>query len=96
TDGKIYTVTPVFENNEGIKSESTLQYAQNSNCYFELALAELYEENKIKISAGLFSLYNIKRIELVKIINNIETVAGTLDDINSKTFSFIDAAPLKG
>ncbi|MCD0466004.1 S8 family serine peptidase [Flavobacterium sp. ENC] len=96
TDGKTYTVTPVFENSEGIKSESTLQYAQNSNCYFELALAELYEENKIKISAGLFSLYNIKRIELVKIINNIETVVGTIDDINSKTLSFIDTAPLKG
>jgi hypothetical protein len=96
TDGKIYTVIPVFDNSEGIKSESTLQYAQNSNCYFELALAEVYEENKIKINASLFSLYNIKRIELVKIINNAEDVISTINDINSKTFSFVDTAPIKG
>lgn len=96
TDGKIYTVIPVFENSEGIKSESTLQYAQNSNCYFELAFAEVYEENKVKISASLFSLFNIKRIELVKIINNDENVISTINDINSKTFSFLDAAPIKG
>ncbi|MGO4773368.1 S8 family serine peptidase [Flavobacterium sp. W22_SRS_FK3] len=96
TDGKIYTVVPVFNNSEGIKSESTLQYAQNSNCYFELTFAEVFEENKVKIDASLFSLYNIKRIELVKISNNAESVIGTINDINSKTFSFLDAAPVKG
>jgi|GEM_PF-578938 len=96
TDGTIYTVVPVFDNNEGLKSESTLQYAQNSNCYFELALAEVYEENKIKINASLFSLYNIKKIELVKIMNNTEDVISSINDINSKTFSFLDAAPIKG
>lgn len=96
TDGKIYTVIPVFDSREGIKSESTLQYDQNSNCYFELTLAEVYEENKVKINASLFSLYNIKRIELVKIINNAEGVISTINDINSKTFSFLDAAPIKG
>lgn len=96
TDGKIYTVIPVFDNNEGIKSESTLQYAQNSNCYFELTLAEVFEENKVKINASLFSLYNIKKIELVKIVNSTETVINTLNDINSKTISFLDDAPAKG
>lgn len=96
TDGKIYTVVPVFDNIEGIKSESTLQYAQNSNCYFELALAEVYEENKVNISASLFSLYNIKRIELVKIINGTESIISTVNNINSKTFSFVDPAPIKG
>lgn len=96
TDGKIHTVIPVFDNSEGIKSESTLQYAQNSNCYFELTLAEVYEENKVKIDASLFSLYNIKKIELVKISNTTEAVIGTITDIHSKTFSFIDAAPTKG
>ncbi len=96
TDGKIHSVTPVFDNNEGIKSESTLQHAQNSNCYFELTLAEVYEENKVKVSASLFSLYNIKRIELVKIINTAETVISTINDINLKTFSFLDTAPIKG
>ncbi|KUJ59908.1 secretion protein [Flavobacteriaceae bacterium CRH] len=96
TDGKIHTVIPVFDNSEGIKSESTLQYAQNSNCYFELALAEVYEENKVKINASLFSLYNIKRIDLVKIINNDESVISSINDINSKTFSFLDEAPIKG
>ncbi|TDO82833.1 putative secreted protein (Por secretion system target) [Flavobacterium chryseum] len=96
TDGKIYTVVPVFDNSEGIKSESTLQYAQNSNCYFELALAEVYEENKIKINASLFSLYNIKRIELVKISNDTEVVISTINDVNSKAFSFLDDAPIKG
>lgn len=96
TDGKIYTVIPVFDNSEGIKSESTLQYAQNSNCYFELAFAEVYEENKVKIDASLFSLFNIKRIELVKIINNDENVISTINTIDSKTFSFLDAAPIKG
>ncbi|MDR7211518.1 S8 family serine peptidase [Flavobacterium piscis] len=96
TDEKIYTVIPIFDNSEGIKSESTLQYAQNSNCYFELTLAEVYEENKVKINASLFSLYNIKRIELVKIINNAEGVISTINDVNSKTFSFLDAAPIKG
>ncbi len=96
TDGKIYTVVPVFDTNEGIKSESTLQYAQNSNCYFELALAEVYEEDKIKVSSSLFSLYNIKKIELLKIHNNEETVISTINDIGSKTFSFLDTAPEKG
>ena len=96
TDGKIYTVTPVFDNSEGIKSESTLQHAENSNCYFELTMAEVYEENKVKINASLFSLYNIKRIDLVKIINNAESVISTINDINSKAFSFLDAAPIKG
>ncbi|WP_409416178.1 S8 family serine peptidase [Flavobacterium sp. PS2] len=96
TDEKTHTVIPVFDNIEGIKSESTLQYVQNSNCYFELALAEVYEENKIKINASLFSLYNIKRIEIIKIINNSEGVINTIDNITSKTFSFLDPAPLKG
>ncbi|MFW0739776.1 S8 family serine peptidase [Flavobacterium sp. T12S277] len=96
TDGKIYTVVPVFDTNEGIKSESTLQYAQNSNCYFEFALAEVYEEDKIKINTSLFSLYNIKRIELVKITDDAETVISTTNDISSKTFSFLDPAPTKG
>lgn len=96
TDEKIHTVTPVFDNSEGVKSESTLQYAQNSNCYFELALAEVYEENKVKVSASLFSLYNIKRLELVKIINTSESVISTINDVNSKTFSFIDTVPIKG
>lgn len=96
SDGKTYTVIPVFDNNEGIKSESTLQYAQNSNCYFELAFAEVFEENKIKINASLFSLYNIKRIDLVKIINNAESVIGKMNDINSKIFSFFDADLVKG
>jgi hypothetical protein len=96
TDGNIYSVVPVFDSNEGIKSESTLAYAQNSNCYFELAFAEIYEENKIKIDASLFSLHNIKSIDLVKINNNEEKVIYTLTDINSKTFSFFDDAPVKG
>jgi hypothetical protein len=96
TDGKTYTVIPVFDNSEGIKSESTLQYAQNSNCYFELAFAEAFEENKIKINASLFSLYNIKRIDLVKIINNTESVISEMNDINSKIFSFFDSDPVKG
>jgi arsenate reductase-like glutaredoxin family protein len=96
TDGKIYAVTPVFDNSEGIKSESTLAYAQNSNCYFELAFAEIDQENKVKIDASLFSLYNIKRIELVKINNGTESVISTINEINSKTFSFLDTAPVKG
>ena len=96
TGGKTHTVTPVFDYSEGIKSEATLLYAENSNCYFELALAEIHEENKIKIDASLFSLHNIKRIELVKIVNNVEVVIGTINDINSKTFSFLDPAPIKG
>lgn len=96
TDGKIYTVIPVFDNSEGIKSESTLAYAQNSNCYFELTLAEIFEENNVKINASLFSLYNIKRIDLVKIINDTESVISTINDINSKTFSFLDTALIKG
>lgn len=96
TDGKIYSVIPVFDNIEGIKSESTLQYAQNSNCYFELTLAEVFEEDKVKIDASLFSLYNIKRIELVKIINDTESVISTINDIHSKTFSFLDTNLIKG
>ncbi|WP_374173559.1 S8 family peptidase [Flavobacterium tructae] len=96
TDGKIYTVTPVINDSEGIKSESTLQYDQNSNCYFELTLAEVFEENQIKVSASVFSLYNIKRIDLVKINNSAESVITTLNDIQSKAFSFLDTTPIKG
>ena len=96
TDETIYTVAPVFDNSEGIKSEATLKYTQNSNCYFELAFAEVYQENNVKIDASLFSLHNIKRIELVKISNGEENLISTISDINSKTFSFLDTAPLKG
>lgn len=96
TDGKIYSITPVFDDNEGIKSESTLRYVPNSNCYFELAFAEVYEQDNVKINASLFSLYNIKRIDLVKVVDNTESVITTLTDINSKTFSFLDTAPIKG
>ncbi|KQB43638.1 Por secretion system C-terminal sorting domain-containing protein [Flavobacterium aquidurense] len=96
TDGKIYTVIPVLDTSEGIKSESTLQYIQNSNCYFELAFAEVYEENKVKVNTSLFSLHNIKRIELVKITNDTEDIISTINDISSKTFSFIDTVPIKG
>lgn len=96
TDEKIHTVIPVFDNSEGIKSESTLQYVQNSNCYFEVALAEIYEEDKVKITASLFSLYNIKKIELVKMINTAESVISTISDLDSKSFSFLDATPIKG
>lgn len=95
-DGKIYTVVPLFDTTEGIKSEATLRYPENSSCYFELALAEVFEENKVKIDASLFSLYNIKRIELLKIINNSENVITTISEINSKTFSFVDDFPNKG
>ncbi|KQO26131.1 secretion protein [Flavobacterium sp. Leaf82] len=95
-DGKIYSVIPVFDDSEGIKSESTLQYVQNSNCYFELAFAEVFEENKVKVDASLFSLYNIKMIELIKITNNTESVISSINDINSKTFSFLDNVPVKG
>lgn len=96
TDGKIYTIAPVFNNNEGIKSESTLQYTENSNCYFELAFAEVYEENKIKIDASLFSLYNIKKIDLVKINNDTEDLISTINNVDSKTLSFLDTSPIKG
>lgn len=96
TDGAIYTIVPVFDNSEGIKSESTLKYAQNSNCYFELTFAEVFQETNVKIDASLFSLHNIKRIELVKIINEQENVISTINEISSKTFSFLDTAPTKG
>ena len=95
-DGKIYTVIPIFDNSQGIKSESTFLYAQNSNCYFELAYAEVFEENKVKIDASIFSLHNIKRIDLVKIINDNESVISTITDINSKTFSFLDTELING
>lgn len=95
-NGKIHTVVPVFNNNEGIKSESTLQHEQNSNCYFELTMAETFEENKIKISASLFSLYNIKTIELVKIDNTTEIVISSITEVDSKTFTFLDDSPIKG
>jgi len=96
TDGKIYTVTAVFDNGEGIKSESVLQYTQNSNCYFELAFAEVYEKNKIKIDASIFSLYNIKSIELIKMVHNTQSVIGTINEVQSKTFSFLDSQPTDG
>ncbi|KAF2516666.1 S8 family serine peptidase [Flavobacterium foetidum] len=96
SDETIYTVSAVFDNGEGIKSEATLRYAQNSNCYFELTAAEVFQENNVKIDASLFSLYNIKRIELVKISNDTENVISTINDLSSKTFSFLDTAPAKG
>lgn len=93
---KTYTVTPLFGNNEGIKSEATLQFPANSNCYFEFSFAEIFEEDKIKIKASLFSLYNIKKIELIKVVNNTENILATIDNINSKEFFFIDSMPTKG
>ncbi len=93
---KTFTVTPLFGNNEGIKSEATLQFPANSNCYFEFSFAEIFEEDKIKIKASLFSLYNIKKIELLKVVNTTESILATIDNINSKEFFFIDPMPTKG
>lgn len=93
---KTFTVTPLFGNNEGIKSEATLQFPANSNCYFEFSFAEIFEEDKIKIKASLFSLYNIKKIELIKVVNTSESILATIDKINSKEFFFIDPNPTKG
>jgi len=93
---KTVTVAPLFNNNEGIKSEATLQFPANSNCYFEFSFAEIFEEDKIKIKASLFSLYNIKKIELAKVVNNAESILATIDNINSKEFFFLDPNPTKG
>nr|WP_315157631.1 S8 family serine peptidase [uncultured Flavobacterium sp.] len=93
---KTITVAPLLGNNEGIKSEATLQFPANSNCYFEFSFAEIFEEDKIKIRASLFSLYNIKKIELIKVVNTTESILATIDNINSKEFFFIDPTPSKG
>ncbi|MBP4142457.1 S8 family serine peptidase [Flavobacterium sp. P4023] len=96
TDGKNYTVTPVFGKSEGIKSQSTLVYESNSNCYFKLAAAEVYEENKVKIDVGLFSIFNIKKIDLIKIINSSEIIIATNSNVSSKDFYLLDENPIKG
>lgn len=96
TNGKNHTVAPVLDNHEGIKSESTFQYEPNSNCYYELTLAEVFEDNKVKIIVSLFSLYNIKRVELIKIINNTQSTISTITDVNLTSFYFLDLNPNKG
>lgn len=92
-DARNYTVAPVFSGIEGIKSESTAVTTPNTDCYFESTLAEIESENQIKISASLFSLFQIKKIEILKTKNNQETTINTILNINSKTISATDDNP---
>ncbi|MBC5862723.1 S8 family peptidase [Flavobacterium turcicum] len=93
TDATNYTVAPVFKGIEGIKSESTVVTRPNTDCYFESTLAEIESENQIKISASLFSLFQIKKIEILKTKNNQETSINTILNINSKTITVTDDNP---
>ncbi len=96
TDATNYTVAPVFKGFEGIKSESTAVTTPNTDCYFESTLAEIDSENQIKISASLFSLFQIKKIEILKTKNNQETSINTIFNINSKTITATDGNPTIG
>ena len=96
TDATNYTITPVFKRFEGIKSESTAVTTPNTDCYFESTLAEIDSENQIKISASLFSLFQIKKIEILKTKNNQEALINTIVNINSKTITTTDGNPTIG
>ncbi|WP_158729940.1 MULTISPECIES: S8 family peptidase [unclassified Flavobacterium] len=96
TNGKNHAVAPFFENTEGIKSESTFRYENNSNCYFELTSAEITTKNQITVSANLFSLFQIKRVELIKITNNKEVIIEIINKPNAKNFTFFDSNPAEG
>ncbi|MFV8355535.1 S8 family peptidase [Flavobacterium sp. XS1P32] len=96
TDATNYTVTPVFKGIEGVKSESTVVTTPNTDCYFESTLAEIDSENQIKISASLFSLFQIKKIEILKTKNNQEASINTIFNINSKTITATDGKPTVG
>jgi len=95
-DATNYTVAPVFEKFEGLKSESTAVTTPNTDCYFESTLAEIDSENQIKISASLFSLFQIKKIEILKTKNNQEALINTIVNINSKTITATDGNPTIG
>lgn len=93
TDTTNYTIAPVFKGIEGIKSESTAVTTPNTDCYFESTLAEIESENQIKIRASLFSLFQIKKIEILKTKNNQETAINTILNINSKIITATDDNP---
>ncbi|WP_144891775.1 S8 family serine peptidase [Flavobacterium tiangeerense] len=96
TKGKIHAVSPNFNSVEGIKSESTLRYENNSNCYFEFVNAEITTENLITISTNLFSLFQIKKVELLKLVNNKEILLTSKNVPLSKNFTLDDVAPSEG
>ena len=93
---EIYTVSPLFNGVEGIKSEATLYNEPNSNCYFQSLIAEEINNDKIKINATLFSNYKIKSLELIKVINNSENIINTVSNIDSRDFEFFDNNPVEG
>ncbi len=93
---EIYTVSPVFNNVEGLKSEATFYNVSNSNCYFQTVIAEDSDDYKIKINVSLFSKYGIKSLELIKIQNNSEIKVYDINSINGKEFEFFDNNPNEG
>ncbi|CAH0335639.1 hypothetical protein FVB9288_01287 [Flavobacterium sp. CECT 9288] len=95
-NGKIHAVSPNFKSIEGIKSESTLRYENNSNCYFEFVNAEIATENQITVSTNLFSLFQIKKVELLRIVNNKEILVTSKNVLLSKSFTLDDLAPSEG
>ncbi len=92
----IYAVSAVFENSEGIKSESTLKNLPNSNCYFKSIIAEEVENSKIKINTALFTKYGIKNLELQKVKNTSSTTIKTINDVNELEFDMFDENPDDG
>lgn len=92
-DARNYTVAPVFSGIEGIKSESTTVTTPILDCYFASTLAEINNENQIDINVSLFSLFQIKKIEILKTKNSQETSINTILNINSKSITATDDKP---
>ncbi len=95
-NGKIHAISPNIDSVEGIKSESTLRYENNSNCYFEFVNAEIKNDNQITISTNLFSLFQIKKVQLLKLINNKEVLIEMISIPKSKSFTLADLNPTEG
>jgi hypothetical protein len=90
-----HTVSPIIDAFEGIKSESTLQTAPDTKCYFELVRSEVSDKD-IEITTSLFSIYNIASIEIFKLENNNITLLNKIETNLNKLFTIKDLAPTIG
>jgi hypothetical protein len=90
-----YSVAPIIDGQEGVRSYTTNYTLQGVQCYFRSFLASLLN-NTTKLELSLGTLYNIKQIVLEKFIGNAFKPVQQLSNINNLQVQFSDTDLTRG
>lgn len=90
-----FTVTPLVNSKEGIKSFTFNYNTQGVGCYFKSFLAVL-NVNKTELLLELASLYRVKKLTVQKLSGNAFTDIQFINDPALLQYNFTDPAPQQG